>query len=230
MTNIYYILFIRLLFMGNLSLITIIIIAANAIISFKGFQDYGFFDRYKFNVGGVRRGEQIRLFSAGFLHVDTAHLFFNMFTLYFFADVVIYYLGNFKFLIIYIGSLLLGNLLSLVFHKNEYHYSAVGASGAVMGIIYSAILLQPDMSLYMFFIPIPIPAYIFGIGYLLYSIYGMKNRIGNIGHDAHFGGAIGGYVITLILATWLFQENLLMIGLLALPIILLFIMKRLGKL
>jgi membrane associated rhomboid family serine protease len=216
--------------MGNLSLITIIIIAANVIISFKGFQDYGFFDKYKFNVGGVKRGEQIRLFSAGFLHVDTAHLFFNMFTLYFFADVVIDYLGSFKFLIIYIGSLLLGNLLSLVFHKNEYHYSAVGASGAVMGIIYSAILLQPNMSLYMFFIPIPIPAYIFGIGYLLYSIYGMKNRIGNIGHDAHFGGAIGGYVITLMLASWLFQEHLLMIGLLALPIILLFILKRLGKL
>lgn len=216
--------------MGNLSLITIIIIAANVIISYKGFNDYGFFEKYKFNVGGVRRGEQIRLFSAGFLHVDTAHLFFNMFTLYFFADVVIAYLGNFKFLIVYLGSLLLGNLLSLVFHNNEYHYSAVGASGAVTGVIYSAILLRPDMSLYMFFIPIPIPAYIFGIGYLLYSIYGMKKQIGNIGHDAHFGGAIGGYVITLILASWLFQENLLMIGLLALPIILLFVLKKLGKL
>ena len=215
--------------MGNLSLVTIIIIAANAIISFKAFVDYGFFEKYKFNVGAVRRGEQIRMFSSGFLHVDNAHLFFNMFTLYFFADVVIAYLGSFKFLIIYLGSLLLGNLLSLYFHKDEYHYSAVGASGAVTGIIYSAILLQPDMSLYMFFIPIPIPAYIFGVGYLLYSIYGMKNSIGNIGHDAHFGGALGGYVITLILATWLFKTHLLMIGLLALPIILLFILKRMGK-
>ncbi len=215
--------------MGNLSLITIIIIAANVIISFKAFGDYGFFEKYKFNVGAVRRGEQIRMFSSGFLHVDNAHLFFNMFTLYFFADVVIAYLGNFKFLIVYLGSLLLGNLLSLYFHKDEYHYSAVGASGAVTGIIYSAILLQPDMSLYMFFIPIPIPAYIFGVGYLLYSIYGMKNRIGNIGHDAHFGGALGGYIITLILASWLFETHLLMIGLLALPIILLFVLKRLGK-
>jgi len=152
-----------------------------------------------------------------------------MFSLYFFADIVINDLGIFSFLIIYIGSLLLGNLLSLYFHKDEYHYSAVGASGAVMGIIYSAILLQPGMSLYMFFIPIPIPAYLFGIGYLLYSIYGMKNRVGNIGHDAHFGGAIGGYVITLILASWLFEENLLMIGLLAIPIVLLFILKKAGK-
>lgn len=216
--------------MGNLSIVTIIIIAANAIISFKGFSDYGFFEKYKFNIGAVRKGEQIRMFSSGFLHIDTAHLFFNMFSLYFFAHVVIDYLGSLKFLIVYIGSLLLGNLLSLYFHKDEYHYSAVGASGAVMGIIYSAILLQPDMSLYLFFIPIPIPAYIFGIGYLLYSIYGMKNRVGNIGHDAHFGGAIGGYVITLILASWLFKENLLMIGLLALPIILLFVLRKLGKL
>lgn len=215
--------------MGKLDLVTIIIIAANVIISYKGFGDFGFFEKYKFNVGALRRGEQFRLFSSGFLHVDNAHLFFNMFSLYFFADIVINDLGIYSFLIIYIGSLLLGNLLSLYFHKEEYHYSAVGASGAVMGVIYSAILLQPGMSLYMFFIPIPIPAYLFGIGYLLYSIYGMKNRVGNIGHDAHFGGAIGGYVITLILASWLFEENLLMIGLLALPIVLLFILKKMGK-
>jgi membrane associated rhomboid family serine protease len=215
--------------MGKLDLVTIIIIAANVIISYKGFGDFGFFEKYKFNVGALRRGEQFRLFSSGFLHADNSHLFFNMFSLYFFASVVIGDLGVLSFVIIYIGSLILGSLLSLYFHKDEYHYSAVGASGAVMGIIYSAILLQPGMSLYMFFIPIPIPAYVFGIGYLLYSIYGMKNKIGNIGHDAHFGGAIGGYMITLILASWLFEENLLMIVLLAIPIVLLFVLKKLGK-
>ncbi|WP_338357994.1 rhomboid family intramembrane serine protease [Yeosuana marina] len=215
--------------MGKLDVVTIIIIVANVIISYKGFSDFGFFEKYKFNVGAVRRGEQFRLFSTGFLHADNAHLFFNMFSLYFFADVVIGFLGVFSFVIIYVGSLILGSLLSLYFHKDEYHYSAVGASGAVMGIIYSAILLQPGMSLYMFFIPIPIPAYIFGIGYLLYSIYGMKNRIGNIGHDAHFGGAIGGYAITLLLAPWLFEEDLLMIALLAIPIVLLFALKKAGK-
>jgi len=215
--------------MSKLDLITIIIIAANVIISYKGFSDFGFFEKYKFNVGAVRRGEQFRMFSSGFLHADNAHLFFNMFSLYFFANVVIDDLGVLSFVIIYVGSLILGSLLSLYFHKDEYYYSAVGASGAVMGIIYSAILLQPGMSLYIFFIPIPIPAYIFGIGYLLYSIYGMKNRIGNIGHDAHFGGAIGGYFITLILASWLFKENLLMIVLLAIPILLLFLLKKTGK-
>lgn len=215
--------------MGKLDISTIIIIAANVIISYKGFSDFGFFEKYKFNVGAVRRGEQFRLFSSGFLHVDSAHLFFNMFSLYFFADVVIRDLGMYPFIIVYVGSLLLGNLLSLYFNKDNYYYTAVGASGAVTGVIYSAILLQPEMKLIMFFIPIPIPAYIFGVGYLLYSIYGMKNKVGNIGHDAHFGGAIGGYVITLILATWLFKENLLMIGLLALPIVLLFILKKTGK-
>lgn len=216
--------------MGNLSLVTIIIIAANVIISMKGFNDFSFFEKYKFSIGSIRRGEQIRMISSGFLHVDTMHLAFNMFTLYIFAEVVISYLDTINFLIIYVASLIIGNLLSFYFHKDEYHYSAVGASGAVTGIVYSAILLRPDMSLYLMLIPIPIPAYIFGVGYLLYSLYGMKNRIGNIGHDAHFGGAIGGYVFTLLFASWLFEENLSMIILLALPILLLYVLKRTGKL
>ncbi|MCK5400745.1 MAG: rhomboid family intramembrane serine protease [Flavobacteriaceae bacterium] len=214
--------------MGNLSLVTIIIIGVNILFSMKGFRDFSFFEKYKFNVGGIKRGEQVRIISSGFLHVDEMHLFFNMFTLYFFANEVIG-LGQLNFVIIYFGSLVVGNLLSYYFHKNEYHYSAVGASGAVTGILYSAILLNPDMRLYMFFIPIPIPGYVFGIGYLLYSIYGMKNRVGNIGHDAHFGGAIGGYVITLVMAPWLFKENLFMVGLLAIPIILLYVMRKTGK-
>ncbi|ARV08672.1 rhomboid family intramembrane serine protease [Winogradskyella sp. PC-19] len=216
--------------MLNLSLVTIAIIAANVIISLKGFDDRSFFERYKFNVGSIKRGEQIRMFSSGFLHADTTHLFMNMFTLYFFADVVVNGLGNVNFIVIYLASLIFGNLLSLYFHKDEYWYSAIGASGAVTGILYSAILLDQDMSLFMFFVPIPIPGYIFGIGYLLYSIYGMKNRIGNIGHDAHFGGAIGGYLITLVLKPSLLETNLGYVGLLAVPIIILFIMHKTGKL
>lgn len=215
--------------MGNLNLITIIIIAANVIISYKGFGDYSFFEKYKFSIGGIQRGEKRRMFSSGFLHVDTQHLLFNMLTLYFFAEPVINYVGSLGFIIIYLISLGAGSLLSFYFHRNEYHYTAVGASGAVTGILYAAILLQPGMNLYLFFVPIPIPAYLFGIGYLLYSIYGMKNRISNIGHDAHFGGAIGGFVATLVLAPYLFQTNLLMIGLLLIPIVLLFILKKAGK-
>lgn len=216
--------------MYNLDPVTIAIIAANIIISLKGFNDRLFFEKYKFNVGSIRRGEQIRMFSSGFLHADTTHLLFNMFTLYFFADAVILELGRLNFIIIYLASLVFGNLLSLYFHKDEYWYSAIGASGAVTGILYAAILLQPDMILQLLFIPIPIPGYVFGIGYLLYSIYGMKKKIGNIGHDAHFGGAVGGYLVTLILLPSLFQTDLGHIGLLAIPIIILFVLYKTGKL
>src|SRR5690606_10364465 len=104
------------------------------------------------------------------------------------------------------------------------------ASGAVTGVLYSAILLQPNMQLGILFIPLPIPAYVFGILYLIYSIYGMKKQLGNIGHDAHFGGAIGGFVVTLILYPSLFQTDLLMVGLLAIPIVVLFVMHKTGKL
>ena len=180
--------------MYNLGLVTVVIIAANAIMSFKGFSDRLFFEKYKFNVGNIRRGEQIRMFSSGFLHVDVTHLLFNMFTLYFFADAVISKLGNFNFIIIYLASLIFGNLLSLYFHKDEYWYSAVGASGAVTGVLYAAILLQPEMELMMFFIPIPIPGYIFGIGYLAYLLYKwiMITIAGTAGTVAAAGVAIAG--------------------------------------
>ncbi|MDB4752545.1 rhomboid family intramembrane serine protease [Winogradskyella sp.] len=216
--------------MYNLGIVTIVIIASNVIMSFKGFDDRLFFEKYKFNVGSIRRGEQIRMISSGFLHADTTHLLMNMVTLYFFAGTVINQLGNFNFVIIYIASLIFGNLLSLYFHKDEYWYSAIGASGAVTGILYAAILLEPSMSLYMFFIPIPIPGYVFGIGYLLYSIYGIKNRVGNIGHDAHFGGAVGGYALTLLLMPSLFKTDIGHVGLLAIPIIILYVMHKTGKL
>jgi membrane associated rhomboid family serine protease len=207
----------------------IVIIAANALISFKAFDDQFFFRKHEFHIGSIRSGESIRMVTSAFLHVDIAHLAFNMITLYFFAPVVIDFLGTPLFLLVYFGSLICGSLLTLQFHKNDYHYRAVGASGAVTGVLYSAILLQPDMNLYFFFIPIPIPAYVFGIGYLLYSIYGMKAKRDNIGHTAHFGGAIGGYAITLFNQPYLFTDNTLMVVLLAIPIIILFIMAKMGK-
>ena len=96
----------------------------------------------------------------------------------------------------------------------------VGASGAVSGIVYSSILVFPDMQLLLFF-AIPIPGYIFGVGYLLYSIYGMKKQVGNIGHAAHLGGAMGGFILTLILKPELFFTNTVFVIFLAIPIILL---------
>lgn len=205
------------------------IIVLTCIISYKGFTDPAFFRKYEFHIGSIRAGDQIRMFSSAFLHADIMHLAFNMLTLYFFAPVVITYLGNFYFLLIYAASLLAGSLLTYYFHKNDYGYRAIGASGAVTGILYAAILLRPDMTLGLYFI-IPVPAYVFGIGYLLYSIYGMRAKRDNIGHTAHFGGAIAGYLITLARVPEMFTENTLMVVLLAIPIVLLFVLEKAGKL
>jgi len=206
-----------------MNIFLIAIIAINCLISFKGFNDLSFFRKYEFHVGSIRAGEQIRMFSSAFLHVDIAHLAFNMLTLYFFAPYVIVNLGALSFLFIYIGSLVFGNLLTMLFHKDDYSYRAVGASGAVMGIVYSGILVEPNLEIYF------MPGFVFGIIYLLYSIYGMKAKSDNIGHTAHFGGAIGGYVITLSQVPAMLTENTMTVILLAVPIIILFVMAKIGK-
>lgn len=204
------------------------IILANIIISFKGFNDLSFFRKNEFHIGSILRGERYRMFSSAFLHADTMHLIFNMITFYFFAPAVIVNLGNWFFLLVYFGSLFLGSFLTLYLEKENYNYRAIGASGAVTGVIYSAILFNPDANLYLFF-AIPIPTYLFGIGYLLYSIYGMRAQNDNIGHTAHFGGAIGGYFITLCIAPYMLWSNTKMVVLLAIPIVILFYLMRKRK-
>ncbi len=208
-----------------MNLHALIIISSNVLVSMRGFKDVAFFERFKFNIRALIAGDYKRLVSSGFLHVDWQHLLFNMFTFYFFANSVVFKLGVFNFYLIYLTSLLTGNLLSFYFHKNEPQYTAVGASGAVTGILYAAILLNPGMKMFIYFIPVPIPSYIIGVGYLLFSIYGMKTKMGNIGHDAHFGGAVGGYVMTLILAPKILEYHLMMVLVLAAPIILLFLLR-----
>ena len=204
--------------------ITLLIIAVTAFISYKGFNDQLFFNKYKFNIGAIKRGEKIRFLSAGFLHADMMHLIFNMLTLYFFADYIIYKTNVITFLVIYFGSLLAGNLITYFFHKNQPHYSAIGASGAVMGILYSAILIDPSITLGLFGI-IPVPGYIFAIGYLLYSLYGMKNNIGNIGHTAHLGGAIAGYILTILLYPKVLHTSTNMVIILGITIVLIYVFK-----
>ena len=207
--------------------IVFILIAINALVSFKGFSDRLFIERYKFQIGPILKGDQIRMLTSGFLHVDQTHLIFNMFSLFIFAGPVINEVGVVKFLLIYFGSLIAGNTLSLSYHKKEPYYSAVGASGAVMGIVYAAIMLNPEMRLSFILFPIvSFPGYVFGVGYFLYSMYGMKKQLGNIGHSAHLGGAIGGFVLTLALFPQIFLINRTIILILALPIILMFVFKN----
>lgn len=212
-----------------MSVLLIVIIVANVLVSMKGFNDLHFFSKYKFQILNINKGEKMRMLTSGFLHADWIHLIFNMYALYLFGKIVIIEGGNFNFLMIYFGSLIAGSLYTYYVHKKEPYYSAVGASGAVMGIIFASILYFPEMTLYIFPIPIPIKGYIFGILYLLFSIYGMKKQLGNIGHAAHIGGAIGGYVITLVLSSYIWNENTLLIGLLAIPIVVLLIAQKAGK-
>ena len=205
----------------NINTVLLIIIVANVLISMKGFSDDLFFDKYKFQIGAILRGEKVRMFSSAFLHVDYMHLILNMYVLYMFAPIIIQDLGIVKFLILYFGSLIAGNVLTISYHKKELYYTAVGASGAVAGIIYATILLNPDMQLVMFPLPIPIPGYVFGVGYLVYSIYGMKNKVGNIGHAAHLGGSVGGYALMLLVYPEVFSNSTTTVILLGIPIVLL---------
>lgn len=207
----------------------IAIIAANLLLTKKALDDPYFMNKYKFNVGAVQSGEKYRLFSSAFLHVDWTHFFFNMLTLWFFAPMVMMYLGKVSFLLVYFGSLVLGNYAALLIHKNDRYYSAVGASGAVMGVIYASILLAPHNKIYMFFV-LGLPAYIFGLLYLLYSIYGMKKQNDGIGHAAHFGGAIGGFISIVVLNFNSIIDHFWVSILLLLPMIYLFYLIKNNKL
>ena len=206
--------------------ITLVLIAITVFISLKGFNDNAFFNRYKFSVTGIRNKENIRYISSGFLHADYIHLGFNMYALYLFSGTVLHHFSTLEFLLIYFGSMLAGNLLSYKVNENNFYYNAVGASGAVSGIVYASILLYPNMTLYLFPIPFPIKGYIFGIGYLAYSIYGMKKQLGSIGHSAHLGGAITGYVITLLYNPKILSFYPFEAGLMAIPIIYLVVMLK----
>jgi membrane associated rhomboid family serine protease len=202
--------------MQNINQAVFLIILVNVLFSMKGFNDYSFLDKYKFQVSKILSGEKIRTITSGFLHADWAHLGFNMYALYLFGGIVSYKLGTPYFLIIYFGS-----LYSLKYHKDEPYYSAVGASGAVSGILFSGIILYPNKLYNFIFFPfIDIPGYVLGVGYLLYSIYGMKKQLGNIGHSAHLGGAIGGFVLTLLMQPSIFSSNKILVISLAIPIIL----------
>ena len=202
------------------------IILITFFVSLKGFNDLKFFDKYKFNVKSIINGEKYRMFSSAFLHVDFNHLFFNLFTLYVFSSSIITKLGDFYYLAIYILSLYFGNYYSLKLYKKNPYYSAAGASGAVTGIVYSSILLFPEMKLVFIFLPIPLPSYIIGFGYIIYSIYGMKRNNDNIGHSAHLGGAIAGMLFTIIIEPSILIEQTWLVILLISPFILLKYLKK----
>lgn len=200
----------------------IIILAATTILSIAGFGNHSFFDRLKFNIYDILQGKEwYRLLSSAFLHADWMHLIFNMLTLYFFAPFVIEYLGEFAFGLIYFAAILCGGLLSLYVYRRDPGYSAIGASGGVSGVLFAAIALEPHISIFIMFIPIPIPGWIFALVYLAYSIYGMQRSVGNIGHTAHLGGAVAGMAIAIAMYPATLQYNTLILLVMLVPIIIL---------
>lgn len=201
--------------MHGSAIFSIIIIAANAIISYKGFNDYAFFNRYAFQVDKVLKDKQYdRLVMSGFLHVDWMHLIFNMISFYSFSSIIEYSLGSVYVGIIYFVSLIGGDLLALFIHRHHGSYRAVGASGAVSGIIFAGIALYPGLRVLF-----GLPGWLYGLGFVVYSIYGMRSRVGNIGHEAHLGGAIIGLFTTVALVPMVLERNLWVILVIAIPCI-----------
>lgn len=223
-----------------MQLITILIIGVTVLFSMNAFNNYSLFERYKFQPQAILKGREYdRLLTSGFLHVDFTHLLFNMLTLFFFAGVVIRFftvvvgnssVGAVIFAVVYLASIIGGNLLALLFQRNNYRYSAVGASGGVSGILFASIVIYPDLQLYLFF-AIPMKGWFFALIYLAYSIYGMRKQLGNIGHEAHLGGALVGLIAPLIFAPDLIYNEVSFLAvpvplfaLLIVPIIVLFVM------
>jgi len=187
--------------------ITLIIIIFTVLTSIKAMDDSLMKSKLMFNAYRIKYNKEwYRFFSSGIIHADWFHLAFNMFSLYMFGEAVenaykqLFGAGGILlYLLLYVGGLAMSSIYSFEKHKNDIHYNALGASGAVSSVIFAFILFAPTTSLMFIMLPIPIPAYLFGIIYLGVEYYLSKRGNTNIGHDAHFWGAIFGLLFTIIL-------------------------------
>ena len=197
-------------------MITIIIIAITAIVSLLAFYNREVFAKFQFNPYSIYHNNQwYRFLSYSLIHADWPHLLINMFVLLSFGRAVEYAMqayfaekGVLYFLLLYAGGILFSVLFDFGRHKDNIYYNAVGASGAVSAVVFSSILFNPLGKIYFYFIPIGIPAVIFGVLYLVYSAYMTKRGKDNVGHSAHFWGAIFGFVFTILLKPELFKHFL----------------------
>jgi membrane associated rhomboid family serine protease len=195
--------------------ILIIIIAVTGIVSYITWQKQELFHKYLFNPYQViQRKQYYRLITHAFLHGGWLHLIINMLVLYSFGRVVLLFFNYHEafsnmpvvhFLILYFGSIVFSALYSLAKHKNNPHYNSVGASGAVSAVVFTSIFFVPWHPVYFFGV-LPIPGIIFGGLYLAYSWYMGKKGQDNIGHDAHFWGAVFGFAYPLMVQPGLIQE------------------------
>lgn len=188
-------------------MITVIIIAITCIVSILCFNGTLNGNKLIFNAYQVwHRKEWYRMLTSGIIHSGWGHLFFNMLTLYFFGRVVEQcfsaafggVLGTVLYVVLYVSALAISSLGDLVKYRDNWNYNALGASGAVSAVLFASILFAPKMGIYIYLIPIPVPGYIFAPLYLLYCWYMAKRNMDNIGHTAHFWGAVYGLLFPII--------------------------------
>jgi len=187
--------------------ITIIIILVTAAISVIALNNEDIFSKLKFNAYDVKHSNHwYRFFTYGFVHAGYLHLFINMLVFYSFGKIVEVYFqlyfpekGSYYYILLYTGGLLLSVIPAFGKHKNDVFYNSVGASGAVAAVLFSSIILYPTGKIFFFLIPVGIPSPLFGVLYLAYEAYMSKRGGDNIGHDAHFWGALFGLIFTIAL-------------------------------
>lgn len=147
----------------------------------------------------IRHGRYYTVITSGLIHADPGHLLFNMFTFYFFAFPLERFLGHWQFLVLYVVSMVASDVTTIIKHRDDRDYCCLGASGAVTAVLFSFIIYEPLARIYIMFIPIGIPAPIFGVLYIAFSYYAGKKHHGRINHEAHLWGAVSGLLLTLIL-------------------------------
>jgi membrane associated rhomboid family serine protease len=168
--------------------------------SLLAFNNEGIYGKWMLHPYSVYRKKNVfTLITSGLIHKDWMHLIFNMLSYFFFAFMLETRIGHWQFGVLYVASLVLSDLPSVAKHKNDYWYHSLGASGAVSAVIFSFIVYEPMTKMMIMPLPIPIPALLFGVLYLVYCHYASKHARDNVNHDAHFFGALCGVFITAIL-------------------------------
>ena len=197
-------------------MITNTIIILTAITSSMAFKDVSLFNKLIFYPPAVGRGQWYRLFSYGCLHANMTHLIFNMFTLYLFGNTIEKVfkatlgtnMGSISYILLYVLALLVSILPTYQKHKHNTYYRSLGASGAVSAIVFSYIIINPMSFMGIMFIPIMLPAFIFGIIFIYISMRLDRTQAGGINHSAHIAGAVFGVVATIIIFFSLANINL----------------------
>jgi len=178
---------------------TLILVVVTGIVTLLAFNKPALRERLLFRPRAILvDGEWHRLLSSALIHADWMHVIFNLMALHSFGQSVEMRYGPWVLLFLYCMSVLGGSLLSLLIHRN-HEYAALGASGGVCGVMFGSIFLVPGTAVGLFLIPIPIPGPIFALLYLVGTFIALRKGGGNIGHDAHFGGATVGLLLTLLI-------------------------------